>query len=150
MPLHEITQQHVMQRCFRCDSDNRTALDALEVGIARREDVDDSLVQLPPCPSCRSTEFLVRSDEGEPAHPAPGSFGHQHRLLVDHLHAELLQRGRLHAALKSKEGNRKLVARALTQEESARWFPQGLRIDVPPGERRAQPHASSRDTPSMS
>ncbi|MBU8901041.1 hypothetical protein KRR26_36195 [Corallococcus sp. M34] len=148
MALHEITQHHVLQRCTRCDSDNRAALDSLEVGVARSEDVDDGLVQLPPCPSCRSTEFLIRADEGETAHPAPGSFGHLHRLLVDHLHAELLQRGRLHAALKAKVGTKKLLARALTQEARARWFPQGLRIEVPPGGRRVQPHESSPDTPS--
>jgi len=132
MALHEINRQHVLQRCSRCDSDNRASLDALEVGVARREDVDDGLVQLPPCPSCRSTEFLIRADEGEPENPTPGSFGHLHRLLVDHLHAELLQRGRLHAGLKAKLGKRTVVARPLTQEARERWFPKGLKIEVAP------------------
>lgn len=146
MALHEITQQHVMQRCSRCDSDNRTAIDLLEVGVARHDDVDDSLVQLPPCPSCRSTEFLVHSDAGEPTHPSPGSYGHLHRLLVDHLHAELIQRERLHSALNSRAGNKKLVVSPLTQEVRERWFPHGLRLEAPPAERRHRPQAASQYT----
>ncbi|NOJ79778.1 hypothetical protein [Myxococcus xanthus] len=139
MAIHEVTAEDVLQRCARCGSGNRLSLDTLEVGVARREDVDDGLVQLPPCPTCSSTEFLIRAAEGEPEHPALGSFGHLHRLLVGHLHAELVQRGRLHTTLKPKGGGAgTVVVRPLSQETLERWFPQGLRIELPPDE---QPHA---------
>jgi hypothetical protein len=145
MAIHEVTAENVFQRCVRCGTGNRLSLDALEVCIARREDVDDGLVQLPPCPSCRSTEFLIRAAEGEPEHPAPGSFGHLHGLLVDHLHAELVQRGRLHTALKPTGGStRQVVVRPLTQEARERWFPQGLRIEMPPGESHRGSDVSSQ------
>ncbi|ATB45934.1 hypothetical protein [Corallococcus macrosporus] len=145
MAIHEVTAEDVLQRCARCGSGNRLSLGTLEVGVARREDVDDGLVQLPPCPACRSTEFLIRAPEGEPEHPAPGSFGHLHRLLVGHLHAELVQRGRLHAVLKPKRGTAgKVLMRPLSQEARERWFPQGLRIEVSPDEEPRAPDASSR------
>ncbi|MCP3104538.1 hypothetical protein LZ198_37315 [Myxococcus sp. K15C18031901] len=145
MALHEITNEDVLQRCAQCGSGNRLSLGTLEVGVARREDVDDGLIQLPPCPACRSTEFLIRASEDEPLHPATGSFGHLHQLLVGHLHAELVQRGRLHTALTAKGGRAsKVVLRPLSQEARARWFPQGLRIAVPPDEPHRAPEESSR------
>ncbi|RKH04354.1 hypothetical protein [Corallococcus carmarthensis] len=145
MALLEIAETHVLQRCARCDSTNRSALDSLEVGVARRENVDDGLVQLPPCASCRSSEFLIRAAEGEPEHPAPGSFGHLHRLLVGHLHAELVQRGRLHRALKPKGGSApQVVTHPLSQEARERWFPQGLRIAVLADEQPRTPEESSQ------
>ncbi|NOJ81152.1 hypothetical protein [Myxococcus xanthus] len=145
MAIHEVTTEDVLQRCARCGSGNRLSLDTLEVGVARREDVDDSLVQLPPCPACRSTEFLIRASESEPAHPAPGSFGHLHRLLVGHVHAELVQRGRLHTVLKPKGGGaRKVAVHPLSQEARERWFPQGLRIAVPANEEPRAPEEPSQ------
>nr|WP_255666178.1 hypothetical protein [Myxococcus sp. AS-1-15] len=134
-----------MQRGIRCGRDNRLALDPQEVGVARRGDADDSLVQLPPCPACRSTEFLTRAAEREPGHPVPGSFGHLHRLLVAHLHAELVQRGRLHTVLKPKGGSAgKVLMRPLSQEARERWLPQGLRIAVPADEQPRAPEESSQ------
>lgn len=145
MAIHEVTAEDVLQRCARCGNGNRLSLDSLEVGVARREDVDDGLVQLPPCPACRSTEFLIRAAEGESEHPAPGSFGHLHRLLVDHVHAELVERGRLRSVLKPKGGGAgKVVVRPLSQEARERWFPQGLRIEVSPDEQPRAPEESSQ------
>nr|BDT32006.1 hypothetical protein MFMH1_16750 [Myxococcus sp. MH1] len=144
MAIHEVTVDDVLQRCARCGSGNRISLDSLEVGVARREDADDGLVQFPPCPACRSTEFLIRAPESEPEHPAPGSFGHLHQLLVGHLHAELVQRGRLHTVLKPKGGSTsKVVVRPLSQDARERWFPQGLRIEVPSDE---QPRVSGESS----
>ncbi|NTX51842.1 hypothetical protein [Myxococcus sp. CA039A] len=144
MAIHEVTVEDVLQRCARCGSGNRLSLEALEVGVARREDIDDGLVQLPPCPACRSTEFLIRPAESEPEHPAPGSFGHLHRLLVGHVHAKLVERGRLHSVLNPKGGGAgKVAVRPLSQEARERWFPQGLRIEMPPDEQPRAPEESS-------
>lgn len=130
MSIHEITSTEVLQRCGRCAAENRIALDTLEVGVARDEQTDASVVPLPACPTCRSTEFLLRSPNDEPVHPAPGSFGHLHRLLVDEMHAELVKRKKVIPLLKDNQGRvDPKLAKPVAAEELARWFPQGLKIE---------------------
>ena len=130
MSIHEMTSTEVVQRCGRCAAENRIALDTLEVGVARDEQTDASVVPLPACPTCRSTEFLLRSPNDEPAHPAPGSFGHLHRLLVDEMHAELVKRKKVIPLLKDNQGRvDPKLAKPVAVEELARWFPQGLKIE---------------------
>lgn len=130
MSIHEMNSTEILQRCGKCAAENRVALDALEVGVARDEQTDPSVVPLPACPTCRSTEFLLRSPDDEPSHPAPGSFGHLHRLLVDEVHAELVKRKKVIPLLKDKEGRvDPKLAKPVAAEERARWFPQGLKIE---------------------
>ena len=130
MSIHEMTSTEVLQRCGKCAAENRIALDTLEVGVARDEQTDASVVPLPACPTCRSTEFLLRSPNDEPAHPAPGSFGHLHRLLVDEMHAELVKRKKVIPLLKDNQGRvDPKLAKPVAVEELARWFPQGLKIE---------------------
>lgn len=130
MSIHEMTSTEVVQRCGRCAAENRIALDTLEVGVARDEQTDASVVPLPACPTCRSTEFLLRSPNDEPAHPAPGSFGHLHRLLVDEMHAELVKRKKVIPLLKDNQGRvDPKLAKPVAAEERSRWFPQGLKIE---------------------
>lgn len=130
MSIHEMTSTEVLQRCGKCAAENRIALDTLEVGVARDEQTDGSVVPLPACPTCRSTEFLLRSPNDEPAHPAPGSFGHLHRLLVDEMHAELVKRKKVIPLLKDNQGRvDPKLAKPVAAEELARWFPQGLKIE---------------------
>ena len=130
MSIHEMTSTEVVQRCGRCAAENRIALDTLEVGVARDEQTDGSVVPLPACPTCRSTEFLLRSPNDEPAHPAPGSFGHLHRLLVDEMHAELVKRKKVIPLLKDNQGRvDPKLAKPVAAQELARWFPQGLKIE---------------------
>ena len=130
MAIYEVTDSEVVQRCGRCAAENRIALDTLEVGVARDEQTDASVVPLPACPTCRSTEFLLRSPNDEPAHPAPGSFGHLHRLLVDEMHAELVKRKKVIPLLKDNQGRvDPKLAKPVAAEELARWFPQGLKIE---------------------
>lgn len=130
MAIYEVTDSEVVQRCGKCGTENRLALDALEVGVAREEQMDPSVVPLPACPTCRSSEFLFRSPDVEPTHPAPGSFGHLHRLLVDEVHAELVKRKKVIPLLKDKEGRvDPKLAKPVAAEERSRWFPQGLKIE---------------------
>lgn len=130
MSIHEMTSTEVVQRCGKCAAENRIALDTLEVGVARDEQTDASVVPLPACPTCRSTEFLLRSPNDEPAHPAPGSFGHLHRLLVDEMHAELVKRKKVIPLLKDNQGRvDPKLAKPVAAEERSRWFPQGLKIE---------------------
>ena len=131
MSIHELNTTDVLQRCGKCAAENRITLDSLEVGAARDGQTDAGVVPLPACPTCRSTEFLLRSPDNEPAHPAPGSFGHLHRMLVDEVHAELVKRKKVIPLLKDKQGvvDPKL-ARPVAAEDVARWFPQGLKIEA--------------------
>jgi len=131
MSIHEMNATEVLQRCGKCAAENRITLDSLEVGVARDDQTDAAVVPLPACPTCRSTEFLLRSRDDEPVHPAPGSFGHLHRMLVDEVHAELVKRKRVIPSLKDKQGRVDAqLAKPVVAEDVARWFPQGLKIEA--------------------
>jgi len=132
MSIHEVTDTDVLQRCAGCGDEHRVLIDDLEVGVARDDQVDSLLVPMPPCAACGSSEFLVRAPDNEPEHPSPGSFGHRHRMLVDHLHAELVQRDKVVAPLLDQEGHAPVsLARPLTTEAKDRWFARGMKIDAP-------------------
>ncbi len=83
MAIQEITDLEIVQRCAGCDRENRVALVNLAVGVEHAEQVEDGVVPLPECPTCRSREFLVRSPASEQAHlvlrTAPGQGGHEER-----------------------------------------------------------------------
>jgi hypothetical protein len=131
MSIHELNATEVLQRCGKCAAENRIVLDSLEVGVARDDQTDASVVPLPACPTCRSTEFLLRSPIDEPAHPAPGSFGHLHRMLVDEVHAELVKRKRVIPLLKDQQGRVDAkLAKPVAAEDVARWFPRGMKIEA--------------------
>jgi hypothetical protein len=131
MSIHEMNATEVLQHCGKCSAENRVVLDSLEAGVTRDDQTDPHIVPLPACPSCRSTEFLIRSPDDEAAHPAPGSFGHLHRLLVDQVHAELVKRKKVVPALKDKQGRvDPALAKPLSNDDVQRWFPTGLKIAV--------------------
>lgn len=132
MSIHEVTDTDVLQRCAGCGDERRVLIDDLEVGVAREDQVDPLLVPMPPCAACGSSEFLVRAPDNEPEYPSPGAFGHLHRMLVDHLHAELVRRDRVVASLRDQEGRAPtLLAKPLTTETRTRWFPRGMKVEAP-------------------
>lgn len=131
MSIHEMNATEVLQRCGKCASENRIAIDSLEAGVAHDEQTDARVVPLPACPTCRSTEFLIRSPDDEQVHPAPGSFGHLHRMLVDQVHADLISRKKVIGALRDKEGRvDSSVARPVANDDVQRWFSRGLKIEL--------------------
>jgi hypothetical protein len=130
MPLQEVNETDVLQRCAKCSSLNLIALDSLVIGVQREGLVDGRIVLIPPCPSCSSSEFLVRTPDEELEHPAPGSFGHLHRLLVDHVHARLVRMGRVIPSLQSHPVEH-LIAKTLAETTLERWFPSGLKLASP-------------------
>lgn len=135
MAIEEVTTTELVQRCSKCDSVNRLVLDNLEVGLARESQTDARVVVLPACPTCRASEFLFRSPDDEPAHPAPGSFGHLHRLLVDHVHCELVKREKVIPQLLDEKGTPRMdLARPIAAEMVTRWFDKGLKIAPRPTE----------------
>ena len=121
MAIQEITELDIVQRCAVCDRENRVALANLAVGVEHAEQVEDGVVPLPECPTCRSREFLVRSPASEQAHPAQGSSGHLHRLMVDELHSQLVKKGRVVEPLVGK------AAQILTKIKE---LGAGLALDV--------------------
>lgn len=126
MAIQELTDTELVQRCAKCDGENRIVLASLEVGVEREGQVEDSIVPLPECPTCHSREFLLRSPVEEQEHPAQGSAGHLHRLLVDELHAELVKKGRVVAKLKDKKD--KVFTRPIAVEAKQRFFDKGLKL----------------------
>jgi hypothetical protein len=68
----------------------------------------------------------VRSPADEIEHPARGSTGHLHRLLVDELHAELVKKGRVVGRLRIKTD--KVFTRPLAAEARATLFKDGLKL----------------------
>ena len=136
MAIHEVTDTEVLQTCAKCGAENRVPLASLEVGVARETLVDGRVLPLPSCPACRSTEYLLRSPDDEPQYPESGGVGYLHRLLVDHVHAELVRKEQVHPLLKDGTGQvDPTLARPLSVETVARWFPNGMRLDAPGQER---------------
>lgn len=101
MPIEELTNEEVLQRCSMCQTPTRSKLATLSLGVGSTvaDDLDGRIVRLPPCPKCKAEEFLIRSDATPAA--APTTYGDLHRLLVDQLHASLVKKGRLDARLKA-------------------------------------------------
>lgn len=131
MPIVELNASDLLQRCTSCDGENRLALSLLEAGTGTGTQVDPRVIRLPSCAHCGSVEFLIRSGEEESERAAPGSLGHLHRLLVDHLHAGLVEDGRVHAVLKEQSDSQSRLQKASPPDELGRWFPNGLKIDWP-------------------
>jgi hypothetical protein len=140
MSIREMTGTEIVQRCAKCDAENRIVIDSLEAGVARDDQADPRVVALPPCPTCKSTEFLIRSPDDEPMYPTPGSFGHLHRMLVDQVHAELVKRKKIIEALKDKQGRVDAsLARPVSDEDARRWFSKGFKIELRDTEQPAPP-----------
>lgn len=127
MAIQEITSTEVVQRCAKCDRENRIALSSIDVGIERDDQVDESVIPLPECPTCHAREFLLRSPADEQEYPGPqDSPGRLHRLIVDELHAELVKKGRVIERLKRDVG--KVLTRPIATEARASLFKDGLKL----------------------
>ncbi len=122
MTVAEVTDTDLVQTCVVCGANHRLPLASLRAGVGEGAQRQEGAVALPPCAPCGALEFLFRSPAGEPPHPQPGSPGHLHRLLVDHLH------GRLVAAAGGDEGAPGRPRPGPSDDELARWFPGGLRL----------------------
>jgi hypothetical protein len=130
MPILSLASRSLQQRCIACGAQRTVGLDQLETGILHEDDDAAAVVALPTCTSCGSVEFLFGSLDDQPEHTAPGSFGHLHRLLVNQLHAALLDADRI----TEKSRDRKPRLDRPTDSVLAQWFPHGLTIDqdLPP------------------
>ena len=127
MPIREIRVDDLEQECSKCGRVVAVPLTAIAAGISREGQVNPNVVAMPICAACGAAEFLLRSLSDE-EHPSQGSYGHKHRLLVDKLHAKLVQRGRVAQGLKPEDVPTKEPPSAVMD----RWFKDGLRLEPPP------------------
>jgi len=127
MPIQSLTRNRVLQHCIACGESRDLDLEQLEVGIfdGEPEGAAATVVTMPPCSRCASVEFLIGSSASAPEDPQPGSYGHLHRLLVDRLHADLIDLGRVAPDSQGRE----LRLRRPGTSELERWFPNGLVIE---------------------
>jgi hypothetical protein len=126
MAIREIRETNFEQECAKCGAVRNLNLSAVEVGIARENQVDSRVIPLPACPTCGATEFLLRSPTGE-EYPTPGCYGHLHRLLVDSLHAKLVKANRVVNGIDAKT----VPLSEPTTEAIGRYFPSGLKLPRP-------------------
>src|SRR4051812_10280104 len=132
MAILEVTNTDVLQRCERCENERWIPLAGLQAGVALDpvSGSDPTIIPLPPCPNCSSFECLIREPDDEPAHPSPGSFGHLHRLLVNHLHSVLVSANKVHPFLKDKNGKaNSRLAKPVDKANLDKFFGGGLKID---------------------
>ena len=128
MPIREIRTDDLDQECAKCGAINTVADGDIAAGVVRESNTNTNLVALPVCPVCGSAEFLLRSPDQEDEYPSQGSYGHKHKLLVDKLHAKLVQRGRIGEGLKPEDVALKEPPAAVMDK----WFKDGLKLPPPP------------------
>jgi len=119
MPILEVTNTHLTQRCATCEG-------LRELGFRELTPTSDEgdVLALPAC-SCGSVEFLVGAPQDEPPHPSPGSFGHLHRLVVDTLVALVREAMEDDEELPIADA----VSQQLGQEAVQMWFPDGVSLE---------------------
>ena len=128
MPIREIREDDLDQECRKCGNVAVVAVGNIAAGIVRQGQANANVVVMPVCAVCGSAEFLLRSPDQENEHPSKGSYGHKHKLLVDKLHAKLVQRGRLGEGLKPEDVATKEPPAAVMDK----WFKDGLKLPPPP------------------
>lgn len=124
MPILEITDTHVVQHCAGCSTTRELPLQGL-FSMEDSQSLENGVLSLPAC-VCGSTEFLIRAPDDEPPHPAPGSTGHLHRMVVDALVDEVRER------LKGDRTTKRFVvamSARIGSEVASRWFPGGIKIE---------------------
>ena len=124
MPILEITDTHVIQRCAGCSATRELSLQEL-VPVGDSEVLENGVLSLPAC-ACGSTEFLIRAPDDEAPHPDPGSIGHLHRVVVDALVDEV--RERLEGGRTTKPFADAMRTR-IGSEVVSQWFPRGIKIE---------------------
>jgi len=110
MPITKLAEGQFSQVCARCNVERDVTFEAL--AQLRDEQTEDVRFLLPACAQCGSIEILIPRGSGADEHPAPGSYGHLHRLLVNELSARI-QGGSSSAGSPQKD-------------ELMKWFPEGL------------------------
>ncbi len=55
MPIEELSNEEVLQRCSMCQTATRSKLATLSLGV-----LDGRVVRLPPCPKCKAEDSLCQ------------------------------------------------------------------------------------------
>ena len=123
MPILEITNTHITQRCASCGGTFEVAIEKVKPSDADPKQAP-GILALPQC-SCGACEFLIRSTDKEATQRNPGSPTHLHRLLVDALVDTVNGRAK---ADDSKGQLVDEVSSAIGADIVAKWFPEGLKV----------------------
>jgi hypothetical protein len=124
MPILAITETGLTQRCAKCSSSHELTFESLDASV-ESDQLSSGVFALPAC-TCGSSEFLIHSPKDESEYPAPGSFGHLHRLAVDALLDVLGERPN-DTALTDSLLNR--INTRLGSTVVAEYFPEGIKLD---------------------
>ena len=140
MPVEELADDQLVQRCSACATTQTVKYAQLAVGseAVAGAPQDPRVVALPPCPKCGAQEFLVRSALGDPEPTAPGSYAHLHRVLVDHLHDVLASSKS--PVLGAEVHGRVRVRAPVDGTLLKRLFPEGLKLHPPAIRPRRDPY----------
>ncbi|MCP4673958.1 MAG: hypothetical protein GY854_00245 [Deltaproteobacteria bacterium] len=125
MPILEIIEDRLDQKCAKCGHVHQLPLDDLVAGVNREGQGAAQVISLPSCTECGAKEFLVRSPDDEPEHSSPGCYVHRHRLLVDNVHANLMKRGQVAEGFDPKS----IRPRKGFSNKLKKWFPKGLKLE---------------------
>jgi hypothetical protein len=127
MAIREIRTSDFEQECAKCGGVRAVPFSNVEVGVVRDTQANSKIIPLPACATCGATEFLMRSPDAV-VHPAPGSYGHMHSVLVDELHAKLVKANRVANGIDSKT----LTLKEPSAETIGWYFPGGLKLAALP------------------
>lgn len=135
MPIIEITDSEAVRRCAVCGESCGLVIDEM-----RPTDEAGSILALPACP-CGAVEFIIGAPEDEPEHPAEGSFGHRHRIVVDALVdvARRRAKGEVGGTLRA------VVAERIGRNDLSKWFPDGLRLEANESTSDARERPTNKD-----
>ncbi len=141
MPILEMHEDRIDQECAKCGEVHQVALDDLTAGVKNEVLTAPPFVKLPQCSNCGAQEYLARSPDDEPDHPSPGCFGHLHRLLVDNLHAKLVEREQVTEGVEMET----VKPRKKLKDELKKWFPKDFKLERQ-AEQEPRPDTIERDT----
>ncbi len=141
MPIQEIHEDRIDQKCAKCGEVLNIPLDDLTAGVKNGEQVMAQIIKLSPCAKCGAQEFFIRAPDDEPEHPSPGCYGHLHRLLVDDLHAKLVEREQVAEGFDLDA----VSPREKLKDELKKWFPKDFKLERQ-AEQEPRPDTVERDT----
>jgi len=135
MPIIEITESQLVQRCEACSKTRGLGLDDLHP-----TDEGGTVLAIPACP-CGAVEFIMGAPDDEPEHPAPGSFGHRHRLVVNALVDTVRRRAKGEAGGPLDTA----VTQHIGRSDLSKWFPDGVRLEPVDPDQDARERTPKKD-----
>jgi hypothetical protein len=128
MAIQEITEHRARSALRQVRSREPRCARGIEVGIERDDQVEDSVVPLPECPTCRSREFLLRSPVERAGAPVAGQL--RAPSSADRRRAALRagEEGARRRAKLKRQGGKVFTQADRQVEAKQRFFDKGLKL----------------------